>query len=127
MLVVSSNFHRYIVRGDNNVTGKGKFTGPRPIWFIYPGMGCQWVTMGRDLLKIDVFRNTFIRCAEALKVYGVDLLKLVTSDDPTILDNVLNSSASICAIQIALTDVLHSIGIHPVGIAGHSSGEVGKL
>lgn len=103
-----------------------KFLGSRPIWFIYPGMGCQWLTMGRDLLQIDVFKKTFSRCAQVLEVYDVDLFKIVTSDDPTIFDNILHSFTSICAIEIALTDVLHSLGICPDGYAGHSSGEISE-
>lgn len=119
-------FCRYIVLGEEPVLKKDKFLGTRPIWFIYTGVGCQWPTMGRDLLKFDIFKNTFHRCAEALIPYGLDLYDIVTSDDPTVLEDIRHSFTAICAVQVALTDVLKSLGISPDGIAGYSMGEVGK-
>lgn len=83
--------------------------------------------MGRDLLKIDVFRKTFHRCAEILKPYDIDLYKIINTDEISIFDDIANTFTSICAIELALTDLLASIGIYPDGIAGHSVGEVGKV
>lgn len=117
---------RSIVLGETPVKKIDKYIPSRPIWFIYTGMGCQWLTMGRDLLKIEVFRNTFDRCAEILKKYDVDLYHIVTTDDATIFDHNTNSLVGICAIQLALTDLLFSLNIHPDGIAGHSMGEIGN-
>lgn len=88
-------------------------------------MGCQWLTMGRDLLKIEVFRKTFDRCAEVLRRYDVDLYYIVTTNDGEVLDDIVHSISAICSIQIALTDVPYSMGIYPDGLAGHSLGEVG--
>ncbi|KAJ8954469.1 hypothetical protein NQ314_007075 [Rhamnusium bicolor] len=97
----------------------------RPIWFIYSGMGSQWVGVGRDLMKIDIFRNTIKRCAAALKPYNIDLEDILTNTSPTTFDDIINSFVAIGAVEIALTDVLYSLGIKPDGIAGHSLGEVG--
>lgn len=83
--------------------------------------------MGRDLLKIEVFKNTFDRCAKILKTYDIDLYNIVTTDDVTIFDDIMNSFVAICAIQLALTDVLFSMNIYPDGIAGHSMGEIGNV
>lgn len=82
--------------------------------------------MGSDLLKIDTFKRTFDRCAQAMKPYNVDLYKVVTTDDPIIFNDILNTFSAIAAIQVALTDVLFSFGIYPDGMAGHSMGEVGE-
>ncbi|KAG5869188.1 hypothetical protein JTB14_000254 [Gonioctena quinquepunctata] len=98
---------------------------PRPIWFIYPGVGSQWVGMGRDLMKIEVFRTTIRRCADALTPYGIFLEEIITTEDTKVLDDSLNICVAIAAVEVALTDVLFSLGIHPDGIAGHSLGEVG--
>lgn len=119
-------FCRYVVLGKGPVFEKDKFLGTRPVWFIYTGVGCQWPTMGRDLLKFDTFKDSFNRCAEALKPYGIDLYDIVTSDDPTVLEDIRHSFTAICAVQVALTDVLKSLGIAPDGIAGYSMGEIGK-
>ncbi|KAG5873391.1 hypothetical protein JTB14_027737 [Gonioctena quinquepunctata] len=98
---------------------------PRPIWFIYPGVGSQWLGMGRDLMKIEVFRTTIRRCAEALSPYGIFLEEIITTKDTKVLDDILNIGVAITAVEVALTDVLFSLGIHPDGIAGHSLGEIG--
>lgn len=117
---------RYVVLGEESSLEKEKLFAGRPIWFIYSGMGSQWSTMGRDLLKIDVFRKTFDRCAGALKPYDIDLYRVVTSEDPVILSDIRHNFSAICAIQVALTDVLRTLGISPDKFAGFSMGEVGK-
>lgn len=42
-------------------------------------------------------------------------------------ENVLNSFVSIAAVQVALVDVLKTVGVEPDGIVGHSVGELGRL
>lgn len=74
------------------------------------------------MLKLQI---SLFRCAAALQTEGLDLLGLLNSDDPNIYDNVLHSFVSIAAIQVALTDLLFSLGIKPDGILGHSVGELG--
>lgn len=81
--------------------------------------------MGKDLLQIDAFRNSISRSAHTLKSHGINLEDLLIREGENSFDNVLNSFVSIAAIQIALTDVLSSIGIKPDGIVGHSVGELG--
>lgn len=71
---------------------------------------------------IYFFKN---RSAEVLLGVGVDLMNLLLTDDPDTFNNVLHSFVSIAAVQVALTDVLSSLGIQPDGIIGHSVGEVG--
>lgn len=102
-----------------------KYKHSRPIWFVYSGVGCQWATMAKDLLQLETFRKTFERCAEALKTVGVNLYNLVTSDDPEVFRDISNTFVSISAVQIALTDVLRSLGVEPDGFIGHSLGELG--
>lgn len=119
-------FYRYIILGEKSKKSIQKVSNKRPIWFIYSGMGSQFLSMGKDLLKIGIFRTTFQRCAEALKPYNIDLINIVTSADPSLFDDITNCFVTVAAIQIALTDVLNLFGIIPDGIAGHSLGEVGK-
>ncbi|KAH0814014.1 hypothetical protein GEV33_008777 [Tenebrio molitor] len=88
-------------------------------------MGSQWCGMVSDLMKLPVFANTINRCHEILLPKGIDLLDIITSKDKTTFDNILHSFVGIAAIQIALTDVLKSVGIVPDGIIGHSVGELG--
>lgn len=97
----------------------------RPIWFVFSGMGTQWPGMGRALLGIETFQRSLRRCADALKPHGIDLMNITMNGTDRIYDNVLESFVSIAAIQVALVDVLTSIGIYPDGIVGHSVGELG--
>ncbi|KAG5889542.1 hypothetical protein JTB14_024951 [Gonioctena quinquepunctata] len=119
------NYRGYAVLGDDTVKEIGKYTKERPIWFIYTGMGSQWTKMGKDLMRIEVFRNTMQKMAAVLQPYGVDLIDVITNPSPTTFDDITNCFCGIGAIEIALTDVLYSLGIIPDGIAGHSLGEVG--
>lgn len=97
----------------------------RPIWFIYSGMGSQWASMAKEMMQVDAFRSAINRCADVLRPEGVDLVDILTRSDEAKFDNILNSFVSIAAVQVALTDVLRSIGISPDGMVGHSVGELG--
>ncbi|KAL3278583.1 hypothetical protein HHI36_016128 [Cryptolaemus montrouzieri] len=97
----------------------------RQIWFVYSGMGSQWAGMISDLMKISVFNEAIQKCQKVLIPKGIDLISIISSPDKSTYDNILNSFVGIAALQIGLTDVLHSIGISPDGIIGHSVGELG--
>lgn len=96
----------------------------RPIWYIYSGTGSQWAGMACDLMQIDVFKNSILKCAEALRHEGVDLIDIITRNDERLFENILNTFISIIAVQVALTDLLTSLGISPSGIVGMSLGEL---
>ncbi|CAG9798221.1 unnamed protein product [Chironomus riparius] len=97
----------------------------RPIWYIYSGMGSQWASMAKEMMNVDAFRQAINKCADVLKPEGVDLIDILTRSDESKFDNILNSFVSIAAVQVALTDVLTSVGISPDGMVGHSVGELG--
>lgn len=120
------NYRGYSLFGDNEVQEVGQAPGEkRPVWFIFSGMGSQWPGMAKDLMKIDAFRASINKSAAALKPHGVNLEDIIVNGTEETFDNVLNSFVSIAAVQVALTDVLKSLGIEPDGIVGHSVGEVG--
>ncbi|XP_065212309.1 fatty acid synthase-like [Planococcus citri] len=95
----------------------------RPVWFLFSGMGSQWNGMGKGLLDIPVFANAIERCDKVLRPYGVDIYNILTSDDPTLFDDIVNAFVGIIAVQVALVEVLRAIGIKPDFIIGHSLGE----
>ncbi|XP_075147103.1 fatty acid synthase 3 [Haematobia irritans] len=97
----------------------------RPIVWIFSGMGSQWSEMGASLMVIPQFRQSIERCHAVLLPKGLDLIHILTSNDPTIFDNILHSFVGIAAIQIALVDVLRSLNMEPDYIIGHSVGELG--
>jgi fatty acid synthase, animal type len=100
-------------------------TERRPIVWVYTGIGSQWVEMGTDLLTIPLFRETIKKCHDILLPKGLNLIEIITSPDKSTFDQVLNSYVGIAAIEIALTDVLKSLGLEPDFIIGHSVGELG--
>uniref|UniRef100_A0A336MQ27 Fatty acid synthase n=1 Tax=Culicoides sonorensis TaxID=179676 RepID=A0A336MQ27_CULSO len=126
---ITNHFYRgyALLRGDDNVTKEVLDCKDerRPLWYIYSGMGSQWASMAKDLMQIDVFRNSIHRCAEALKPEGLDLVDILTKSDEARFDNILYSFVSIAAVQVALTDVLTHVGLVPDGMVGHSVGELG--
>ncbi|KAG5683715.1 hypothetical protein PVAND_012980 [Polypedilum vanderplanki] len=97
----------------------------REIVFVYAGMGTQWFKMGQDLMQIPLFASSIEKSHEILKKKDVDLKSIITSNDPTIYENFLNSSLGIISIEMALTDILHELNIKPDWIIGHSFGEIG--
>ncbi|XP_026822789.1 fatty acid synthase-like, partial [Rhopalosiphum maidis] len=97
----------------------------RQIWFIFSGMGSQWHGMGTDLMKLPVFADAINKCDITLKPLGVDIKYILTSQNPKIFDNILNSFVGIAAVQIGLVEVLKALDIIPDGIIGHSVGELG--
>lgn len=72
----------------------------RPVWFVFAGMGSQWPTMGSTLLKIPIIAQSIQKCYNVLKEKGVDLIRIITSNDPKTFDNILNSFVGIAAIQV---------------------------
>ncbi|KAL7049985.1 hypothetical protein ACKWTF_003930 [Chironomus riparius] len=97
----------------------------RPVVWVFSGMGSQWTGMGADLMKIPIFENSIRKCHDILAKKGIDLIKIITSDDPTIFNNIMHSFIGISAIQIGLTNILKAVGLEPDYIIGHSFGELG--
>ncbi|XP_032285376.1 fatty acid synthase [Phoca vitulina] len=98
--------------------------GQRPLWFICSGMGAQWHGMGSSLMRLHSFRDSILRSDEAVKPLGLQVSELLLSTDETCFDDLVHSFVSLTAIQIALIDLLTSMGLRPDGIIGHSLGEV---
>ncbi|XP_004639517.1 fatty acid synthase [Octodon degus] len=99
-------------------------SGKRPLWFICSGMGTQWYGMGVSLMRLNGFRDSILRSDEALKPVGLKVSNLVLSTEENTYDDVVHALVSLTAIQIALLDLLTSVGLKPDGIIGHSLGEV---
>ncbi|XP_065221123.1 fatty acid synthase-like isoform X2 [Planococcus citri] len=107
-------------------TSKKFFAGEnRPIWFVFAGIGSQWTGMGKSLMNIPILAESIRKSHQFLKSKGLDLIKIITDDDPKTLDNILNSFVGIAAIQIASIDLLKKLNLQPDGIVGHSLGELG--
>lgn len=101
-----------------------RFSGiKRPLVFMYSGMGSQWNGMGATLMEIPICKESIMKCQKCLRPYGMNVIDIITSNDPSIFENTVNSFVGIMAIQIALTDMLHSMNLEADYIIGHSTGE----
>lgn len=63
-------------------------------------MGSQWNGMGKRLMDLPLFRESIERSAKVLATKNVDLLHIVTTDDPSVFDNILHAFVGIAAIQV---------------------------
>lgn len=97
----------------------------RPLVWVFSGMGSQWAGMGCDLMKIPIFEASIRKSHAVLQNKGLNLIEIVTSNDPKMFDNILHSFVGIAAIQIGLVDVLRALDMEPDYIIGHSVGELG--
>ncbi|XP_014206864.1 fatty acid synthase-like, partial [Copidosoma floridanum] len=97
----------------------------KQVWWIFSGMGSQWVEMGRDLLRLPIFNTAIKKCDNVLRPQGYDVFKIITERNPKMFDQIINSFVGIAAIQIGLVDVLRAVGLEPDYIIGHSVGELG--
>ncbi|XP_014291398.1 fatty acid synthase [Halyomorpha halys] len=96
----------------------------REVWYVVSGMGSQWPGMGKALMGLKAFAKSIHRSAAALAKEGVDLVNLImNSKEESVFDNIINSFVAISATQVALIDLLSSLGLAPDGIIGHSAGE----
>lgn len=98
---------------------------PRPIWYVFSGMGSQWAGMAKCLMRLPVFAASVHRSAAALRPHGIDLVHAITEAPDAAFDDVVISFVSIAAVQVAMVDVLRELQITPDGIVGHSVGEIG--
>ena len=96
----------------------------RPLWFVFPGLGGQWVDMAKALMPIKAFADRIEDCHRILEPFDIDLKHLLLSDDKSCMSTMTNKFCVTTAIEIALFDVIKSLEIVPDGIMGHSFGEI---
>ncbi|VVC42234.1 Acyl transferase/acyl hydrolase/lysophospholipase,Ketoacyl-synthetase, C- [Cinara cedri] len=102
-----------------NVSGE-----KRPVYFIFPGMGSQSIDLVKDLMKFDVFRGVVDKAHTILIPLGFSVYDLFYKSNDNTFKNIVNVTITIIIVQIGLVDILHSFGITPDGIIGHSVGEI---
>ncbi len=93
--------------------------------FVYSGFGSQHRKMGKKLAEMSpLFRARL----EELDDYvdfesGWSFAEIIRDDEQTYSTE--TAQVTITAIQIALTDLLASLGVRPAGVMGMSMGEIG--
>uniref|UniRef100_A0A8H7K927 Carrier domain-containing protein n=1 Tax=Bionectria ochroleuca TaxID=29856 RepID=A0A8H7K927_BIOOC len=102
--------------------------------FVFTGQGAQWAGMGRELLTKakngSVFRDSIRRSGDFLLTLGAqwdleaELLRDETEGEASLLNTAEVAKPGLTAIQVAVVDLLKSLGVKPHAVVGHSSGEI---
>ena len=106
-----------------------------PVVFVFTGQGPQHLRMGQSLFTTsEVFRNTILELDQVHEnVTGRSLIRstgLFDSSLPSSLPavwSVEHTLPGLCMVQIALLDLLASVGVKPDVLVGHSAGETTML
>jgi acyl transferase domain-containing protein/acyl carrier protein/phospholipid N-methyltransferase len=107
----------------------------RPVVFMFPGQGSQYVNMGLELYQNEpVFAYWFDRCAELLKPHlNLDIREIIypppapplqrEESDRQQLDQTFITQPALFAVEYALSQLWMSWGVRPEAASGHSIGE----
>ena len=118
--------------GDSRRVFTGETAGSeRPVVFMFPGQGSQYVNMGLDLYREEpVFRSVVDECSAQLEPHlGLDLRSvLYPPDGPSEaaaerLKQTAVTQAALFVTELAMARLFMSWGIMPTAMIGHSIGE----
>ncbi|KAJ5660180.1 hypothetical protein N7507_006631 [Penicillium longicatenatum] len=97
------------------------------IHFIFTGQGAQYAAMGKALLVYPVFQKSLEEASEYIRRLGSpwSLIDEFLAEGALSKVDLPEIAHPLCtALQVALVDLLASWNIFPVGVTGHSSGEI---
>lgn len=63
-------------------------------------MGSQWKGCGRALLDLPPFDDVIQRCRSALLPFGMDVIDVITREDPDPMKSTTYSFVAIAAVQV---------------------------
>jgi amino acid adenylation domain-containing protein len=104
----------------------------RPLAFMFPGQGTQYLNMGRSLYQNEpVFRQAVDTCSHLLlPMLGLDLRTLIYPVDGQMesadeqLAQTRYAQPALFTIQYALAQYFLNLGLKPDALVGHSLGEL---
>jgi amino acid adenylation domain-containing protein len=115
---------------DPKRVGTGAASAARPIVFMFPGQGAQYVNMAQDLYENEpLFRQHVDECSKLLeRLLGIDLRNAIYPGARTLeaseeLDQTSLTQPALFVIEYALAKLCMQWGIRPKAMIGHSIGE----
>ncbi|MCP4662355.1 MAG: acyltransferase domain-containing protein, partial [bacterium] len=105
--------------------------GGRPVWFLFPGIGAQYVNMGRELYETEpAFQTQIDHCSQQLLPrLGCDLRKILypAADQEQkairLLGEIRFADPALFVVECALAKLWIEWGVRPQAMIGHSLGE----
>ncbi|MEE9242735.1 MAG: type I polyketide synthase, partial [Mycobacterium sp.] len=117
---------RALAQGQMTMGVAGAAAGnPKPgTVFVYPGQGSQWAGMARRLLTDEPAFAQALADIEPVFVeqVGFSLHDVIANGEPISGD--AQVQPVLMGLQLALTELWRSYGVHPEAVIGHSMGEV---
>jgi acyl transferase domain-containing protein len=103
----------------------------RPVVFMFPGQGSQYVNMGVELYENEkTYRQQVVECAEILKLHlGLDIREIIYPEKGRIgvaaelLNQTSITQPALFVVEYALGKLLMKWGVRPEAMIGHSIGE----
>lgn len=137
---VEKVIHALSSRDDRKVPTFAAGDEMRPVFFMFPGLGSQYVNMGRDLYEHEpLFRSQMDRCFEILQpLLDYDIKEILypsresdrsdqsdRSDlsDPSDLNRIETAQLAVFIFEYALARLFMQWGIEPQAMIGYSFGE----
>jgi len=97
------DYRGYHIMGERNLREVQEVTNEkRPIWWVFSGMGSQWVGMGKELMVLKPFADSLRNSHSTLKTVGIDLMNLLNTENDDTYENILNSFVAIAAMHLLL-------------------------
>jgi acyl transferase domain-containing protein/acyl carrier protein len=118
--------------GDPKLLRKGTGeTKNKPVVFMFPGQGAQYVNMAQGLCEAaPAFREEIERCSKVvLPILGFDLRDFLfpypdrSTSTAEMIDQTRISQPALFTIEYALAKLWMNWGVHPFTMIGHSLGE----
>lgn len=95
--------------------------------YIFTGQGAQWFAMARELFPFEPFTRSIARSEAILRQLEPSWTlfeELLKPEEESRVGRSEIGQPATCAVQIAIVDLLHTLGLKPQRVLGHSSGEI---
>ena len=118
------------IKNDNSIAEKAPLI-ERPVVFMFPGQGSQYVNMARDLYEnIQSFKRDIDECSKIVnELIDVDILDIIyphkgnEENAEKLIKQTQYTQIVLFIIEYSIAKLFIKIGVNPSSMIGHSIGE----